>query len=360
MDPSKPGSPGREHVPSISMPSPPTGEVVPPNGGEGLTPPPGSSWGTWSEGHPPASTTGRARRWLVVVLATLLVVAGGGSAAAFFLMRGAGEELLQLVPASSELVVTAYLDPSAGQKVNLMALANRFPALRDDQRFRQQVDDVLDEALEGAGLSHEDVRPWLGSQVAIVVDLEANNGVPTASFLVATKDDDVAREALEKALRSSLGNEQTSEYRGVTMHIFGSGTSSFGYVIVDHVVVLSNQSIGLTRVVDVSEGSAPAIADDPGFLDTISSLPEGKLGLAYVNPTEIVNQAFSATGLGVAGTAPGLDLLRAIRGVGATLSAHPDGLAFDVSTNPSTRTGCSGSSRRTRTSWRRSRASTRH
>jgi hypothetical protein len=330
MDPSKPGSPGREHGRSISMPPPPTGELVPPSGGEGLTPPPGSSWGPWSEGHPPASTTGRARRWLVVALATLLVVSGGGSAAAFFLMRGAGEELLQLVPASSEVVVTAYLDPSAGQKVNLMALANRFPALRDDQRFRQQVDDVLDEALEGAGLSHEDVRPWLGSQVAIVVDIEANNDVPTASFLVATEDDDAAREALEKALRSSLGNEQTSEYRGVTMHIFGSGTSSFGYVIVDHVVVLSNQSIGLTRVVDVSEGTAPAIADDPGFLDTISSLPEGKLGLAYVNPTEIVNQAFSSTGLGVAGTAPGLDLLRAIRGVGATLSAHPDGLAFDV------------------------------
>jgi hypothetical protein len=329
MDPNKPGSPGREHGLSISMPPPPTGEVVPPSGGEGLTPPPGSSRGPWSECQPPASRTGRARRWLVVALATLLVVAGGGSAAAFFLMRGAGEELLQHVPASSEVVVTAYLDPSAGQKVNLMALANRFPALRDDQRFRQQIDDVLDEALAGAGLSHEDVRPWLGSQVAIVVDLEANNDVPTASFLVATKDDDAAREALEKALRSSLGNEQTSEYRGVTMHIFGSGTSSFGYVIVDHVVVLSNQSIGLTRVVDVSEGSAPAIADDPGFLDTISSLPEGKLGLAYVNPTEIVNQAFSATGLG-AGTAPGLDLLRAIRGVGATLSAHPDGLAFDV------------------------------
>jgi hypothetical protein len=266
----------------------------------------------------------------VVLLATLLLVGGGGSAAAFFLMRGAGEELLQLVPASSEVVVTAYLDPSAGQKANLMALAHRFPALGDDQRIRQEVDDVLDAALEGSGLSHEDVRPWLGSEVAIVVDFGANNDVPTVSFLVATKDDDAAREALEKALQGSLGNEETSEYRGVAMHIFGSGPSSVGYVIVDHVVVLSDQSIGLTRVVDVSEGSTQAIADDPAFLDTISSLPEGKLGLAYVNPTEIVNRAFSAGGLGAASTAPGLDMLRAIRGVGATLSAHPDGLAFDV------------------------------
>ena len=270
------------------------------------------------------------RRWLVVLLATLLVVAGGGSAAAFFLMRGAGEELLQLVPASSEVVVTAYLDPSAGQKVNLMALAHRFPALRDDQRIRQQVDVVLDEALEGSGLSYEDVRPWLGSQVAIVVDLGANADQPTVSFLVASKDDDAARETLAKALGGALGAEQTTEYRGATMHVYDNGASFVGYVIVDHVVVLSNQSIGLTRVVDVSEGSTQAMADDPAFLDTISSLPEGRLGLAYVNPTEIVNRAFSAGGLGAAGTAPGLDQLPAIRGVGATLSAHPDGLAFDV------------------------------
>ncbi len=330
MDPNSPRSPGHEPEPPISVPPPPTGEVLPPSGGAGLNPPPGSSWGPWSEGHPRASRTGRTRRWLVILLATLLVVGGGGSAAAFLLMRGAGEELLQLVPASSEVVVAAYLDPSAGQKVNLMALAHRFPALRDDQRIGGEVDDMLDAALEGAGLSHDDVRPWLGSEVAIVVDLGANIDAPTVSFLVATRDDDAAREALEKALQGSLGNEETSEYRGVTMHIFGSGPSSIGYVIVDHVVVLSDQSIGLTRVVDVSEGRTQAIADDPAFLDTMSSLPEGKLGLAYVNLTEIVNQAFSAGGLGVAGAAPGLDLLRAIRGVGATLSAHPDGLAFDV------------------------------
>ena len=330
MDPNSPGSPGREHGLSRSLPSPPTGEVVPPSGGAGLTPPPGSSWGPWSEGRPPASTTRRMRRWLVVLLATLLVVAGGGSAAAFLLMRGAGEELLQLVPASSEVVVTAYLDPSAGQKVNLMALAHRFPALRDDRRIGQEVDDVLDTALEGSGLSHEDIRPWLGSEMAIVVDLGANIDAPAVSFLVATKDDDAAREALDKALNGSLGTAETGEYRGITMHVFDGGASFVGYAIVDHVVVLSNQSIGLTRVVDVSQGSTQAIGDDPAFLDTISSLPEGKLALAYVNPTEIVNQVFSAGGLGAAGTAPGLDQLRAIRGVGATLSAHPDGLAFDV------------------------------
>jgi hypothetical protein len=328
MDPQDRGWSGSEPEPSTSEQSPPAGEVVPPSGGSGtpgLSSPPDSSFGT-----APGPSSRRPRRLLAALLAALLVVVGGGSATAFFLMRGASEELLQLVPASSEVVVTAYLDPSAAQKVNLMALASRFPALRGGQRLRQQVDDTLDAALASTGLTHEDVRPWLGSQIAMVVDLEASDEAPTVSVLVASKDDEAALAALEEGLRASLGSGRTSEYRGVTMHVFGDGPELVAYAIVDHVVVLSNRSIGLTRVIDVSEGTTKAIADDTTFLETMSSLPEGKLGLAYVNPREIVNQAFSG-GLGAAaGTTPGLDMLLAARGIGATLSAHPDGLAFDV------------------------------
>jgi hypothetical protein len=45
MDPGSLGSPGREPEPAVSMPPPPTGEVVRPTEGAGLTPPPGSTWG---------------------------------------------------------------------------------------------------------------------------------------------------------------------------------------------------------------------------------------------------------------------------------------------------------------------------
>jgi flagellar basal body-associated protein FliL len=279
----------------------------------------------------PSPSRHRGRRLLAIVAAGLIVIAGSAAAAAFFLMRGSSEELLQLVPASSEVVATAYLDPSAGQKMNLLTLAHRFPALGNDQDLRRRVNTVLDQTLQNSGLTHEDVLPWLGSEAAIVVDFGPNNDVVTTSVLLASTDDGAAEAALDKGMTASLGNEQTRDYRGVTMRVFGSGSSLVSYAIVDHVVVISNHAIGLTRVIDVSKGTTPDLADDPDFQDTVSSLPTGKLGLVYVNPTELVSQALSQSGLGVAaGNTPGLDTLRALRGIGMSLSAQPDGLAFDL------------------------------
>ena len=336
MYPQNPESPGSKQAPPQPpwVPPPPTGWGLPPSpapGDAGISPPPLPPPGSRSEEPSPAPSTRHGHRLLAVVVATLLVVGGSGAATAFFLIRGASEELLQLVPASSEVVVTAYLDPSAGQKVNLMALVHRFPALRDDQRLGQEVNDALDEALRDSGLTHQDVLPWLGSQAAVVVDLGPNNDAPTTSVFIASTDDGTAAAALEKGLRNSLGNEETREYGGVTIHVFGLGTSFTSYAIIDHVVVLSDNATGLTQVIDVSNGTTEAIAEDPEFLDTISSLPQGRLALAYVDAAEIVDRALAESGLYAAtdGT-PGLDMMRAIEGVGMSLSAHPDGLALDV------------------------------
>jgi hypothetical protein len=267
---------------------------------------------------------------LVIIAATLIVLGGGVAAAAFFLMRGSSEELLQLVPASSEVVATAYLDPSAGQKMNLLALAHRFPALGTDQDLRKKVNTALDQALEDSGLTHDDVLPWLGSEVAIVVDFGPNDDVVTTALLAST-DDGAAEAALGKAMTASLGAERSHEYRGVTLHAFGSGSSLVSWAIVDHVVIISDAESGLTRVIDVSEGTTPDLADDRDFVNTVSTLPEGKLGLVYVNPTELVSRALSESGLGAAaGSMPGLDTVRALRSIGFSLSAQPDGLAFDL------------------------------
>jgi hypothetical protein len=320
MDPRPPERPASEWEPSTPPPIP---------GADG-PPPPGSP--PLGPGTPeaPSLPRHRGRRLLVIVAATLIVLGGGVAAAAFFVMRGSSAELLELVPASSEVVVTASLDPSAGQKMNLFALAHRFPALGDDQELRKQVNRALDEALESSGLSHDDVLPWLGSEVAIVVDFSSNDDIVTTSALLASTDDGAAEGALDKAMTASLGAGQTRDHRGVTMHVFGSGPSLMGYAIVDHVVVISNHEVGLTRVIDVSEGTTPNLADDRDFVDTVSTLPEDKLGLVYVNPTEFVNRALS-DGLGAAvGSMPGLDTVRALRSIGISLSAHPDGLAFDL------------------------------
>jgi len=297
----------------------------------------------WAAGPPPIPPLGagtqdapspsrhRGRRLLAIVAAGLIGLAASAAAGAFFLMRGSSEALLRLVPASSEVVATVYLDPAAGQKMNLLSLAHRFPAIGSDQNLRQRVNTALDRVLKSSGLTHEDVLPWLGSEAAIVLDFGPNNDVVTTSALLASNDDGAAEAALEKGMSESLGNEQSREYRGVTLHVFGSGSSLVSYAIVDHVVVISNHGIGLTRVIDVSKGTTPDLAGDRDFQDTVSTLPAGKLGLVYVNPTELVSQALSESGLGAAAAnTRGLEMVRALRGIGMSLSAQPDGLAFDL------------------------------
>ena len=188
-------------------------------------------------------------------------------------MRGAGEELLQLVPASSEVVVTAYLDPSAGQKVNLMALAHRFPALSDDQQLGARGRQALDEALADAGLDPRGRAPMArlagsgrrGSRAE-------RRGHDVGSHL------DHGRRG--RGRRPGQGSPELARQRGdarvrgVTMHVFGAEPSMMIYAIVDHVVVLSDHPNGITAVIDASNGTTPAIADDPAFVDTTSSLPQ--------------------------------------------------------------------------------------
>lgn len=332
MDTQDPGSPGtnRPLPPPPWMPAPLDGGSVPGPANEGAGGPPLTPLGPGAQ-EPARRPSRRGHRVLAIALATMLVVGGGGAATAFLLIRGASEEILQLVPASSDVVVTAYLDPSGGQKVNLMALSDRFPALRDHGRVQSEVNRVLDEALMDSGLTHDDVLPWLGSQVALAVDLDlepASQKVTTTAFIVST-DDDAAETALETGL-SPLGVEETREHAGVTVHVFGSDPESMSYALIGDVVVLSDHPSAVERAIDAAGGTTPAMAGDPEFLNAISSLPPGRLALAYVDFAHIVDEALSASGLSAIETAPQLGMLRAMRGMGVALSAHPEGLALDV------------------------------
>jgi hypothetical protein len=103
---------------------------------------------------------------LVAVVAAIVVVLGAGAAAAFFMMRGSSEQLTGLVPADADVFATVYLDPSAGQKVNLLSLAARFPKLGEGEDLDQRVNDLIDEAFADSGLTHEDIRPWLARRSA--------------------------------------------------------------------------------------------------------------------------------------------------------------------------------------------------
>lgn len=67
---------------------------------------------------PPAPPR-RGRKAVVIAVASVVGLAGFAAAASFMALRGSGEALASKIPADTDIVVTAYLDPAASQKVNL-------------------------------------------------------------------------------------------------------------------------------------------------------------------------------------------------------------------------------------------------
>ncbi|MGH2529627.1 MAG: DUF3352 domain-containing protein [Actinomycetota bacterium] len=289
----------------------------------------------WSSG--PTQKRTFPAKVLALTVAGVAAVAIGAVAWALLALRGTSDVLADMVPGDATVYATAYLDPAAGQKLNVRSLAQKFPELRDLDDLNRRIDELLDEALAESGLTSGDVRPWLGSQVGVAVWLRGTD-VPDAAFFVASKDPEAAQAALDK-LRS-LGEDSgvtwtDREHGGVTISS-GSGGSGFyaedqAYAMVDGTVLLASDREILERIVDTDQGSRERLASTEKFTKAMESLPEEKLGLLYVDVEAVFDQILPA--IEAAGDLPlGVGELDALVSVGMVVRAEPDGILAQIAT----------------------------
>jgi hypothetical protein len=276
-----------------------------------------------------APAPSRKRRNAFVAGLVILTVLIGGAATAFVKMRGSSESLTSMMPANSQFAATMYLDPAASQKLNLERLALKVSDFGNNKNLVDQVNTVLDSALSRSGLTHEDVRPWLGSEVGV-----AGRTGDDAGFAVylQTSDESAAQAALAKFRNGSLGKQyqwRDETRQGTTISI---GTSSSNgdtaYAMVKGVVLIGDLR-GVESAVDTSAGVMPPLADSPNFISTVSSLPHAKLAMAYVDLHSLVGQ-FAQSAAASGADVSGLGQLEAATGLGASVSAEPQGIAVDV------------------------------
>ena len=103
-----------------------------------------------------------------LAVATVLVGAG----LKLYSLRGSPDVMTRMVPSNTDVYATVYLDPSLKQKMNLRGLLGKFPQLRSNGGIDAQLDRLMNSFLEQSrtGWSfRSDVRPWLGSQVGLIV-----------------------------------------------------------------------------------------------------------------------------------------------------------------------------------------------
>jgi hypothetical protein len=274
--------------------------------------------------------------FLIAIVALFLAAAGGAGLFLFTALRGTGDVLDRMIPASSSVYVTAYLDPAAQQKLNLRGLLERFPRLRGEEGLDSSIDELLDRALQGSGLSAKDVRPWLGSQIALVV--RVREGRPLVAVLAASKDDARARAALEKfrtGPEAGVDTWKMTSHGGVTISV-GSlhGRTEGAFALVGHAAVLANDPAIIEEVIDTSRGRQLNLRASDRFLRTTRQLPAQRLALAYVDfrpLVERIKQDIARSQVPDLGQLSGsISQLEAIQGLGAALSAERTGIATDI------------------------------
>ena len=223
-----------------------------------------------------------------------------------------------LAPADAVVYGEATLDPSDDQQAAIDALIEKFPGQGSaGELIRGLLEKAFSESDTGLSYS-KDIEPWLGDRAGFFVASLTSGADSSAALLVATDDEDKARDAIEKAAKANAGKARS--YEGHDYQAIAGGAAG----VVDGWVVLGSES-GFKAAVDTAEGGAQ-IEDDDAYTKALDDAPEERLGFVYFNTPAFVKQ-LQKTGPG-ASLGPFADLFK--DPVLATFNATEQGVRLEA------------------------------
>ena len=225
-------------------------------------------------GSPVAPSRGRRvhrRSRLLAGIATVMaLVVGGGAYAAWSVLNGGGTQPDQILPATTVAFVKLDLNPSAGQKLDLYRLLQKFPAAThlqsSDSDFSGWITRQLSQSVTTGGLNFaKDIKPWLGDRFAVaLVPLRSKAGAQTPEpVVVLAETDQTAAAAAMNKLRAL-------------------GDSSLGYAFTDGYVVVS-PSLKSGAAAVVTAGHASPLSGNKQFQSDIASLNSDQVITAWMD-----------------------------------------------------------------------------
>jgi Protein of unknown function (DUF3352) len=255
-----------------------------------------------------------------------------------------------MTPGDSAIYASVSLQAGGSQNAQAKALFDKFPQIAGSN-FDSAMNTTLDGVLKGSGLSHNDIRPWLGSQISFFAESDIYNGmtsrsplyngtttqaatsssVPSLGFLIASKDDNAAQAAITKARNVAQGVTWTSEsHDGVTVQIGANSndpSNNIAYSYVDHTLVLAPTSAVVDKVIDTDQGKTASLSSNGRYTAVAAKLPQDQLFFLYLDGQQLIgalkNQmpasSFSS------GDQSGLN---AFQGVGMALNAESNGFVL--------------------------------
>ncbi len=250
---------------------------------------------------------------LVVAATTLLTLVGAVVVAGYlFVFAAQADRMASAVPSGASVYATAYLQPSAGQKLNIAALLGRVPGFADASSLDQKIHEISARLLGEAGLDYEgDLRPWLGDQVAIAVEPDGVD--PQAAellVLVGVKDRAAADAALERIAADGGVSARSEAYQGNDLFV-ADGTS---WSLLEDVLLVGSSDTVVKAALDADAGRVESLGGSERFARAMERVPVDHLASIYVDMA------------GLAGAADLGDQLGGYSTVSLALVVQPEGL----------------------------------
>jgi hypothetical protein len=224
----------------------------------------------------------------------------------------------ELVPAGAVVYAEANLKPEGDQKQAIDSILSKFPGGGEaGDKLKELIEKGLRES--DAKISFkDDIEPWLGDEAALFVGGIGKSGQAKASAgLIATEDEDKAKEALEK---SAEGKLQKQDYNGVELLSDDSGEAG---AVFDGFLVLGTPD-GVKAAIDASKGGK-TLSDDEDFTKATEDAASDRLALFYVNSRQLVD-AMREVGTPL----PGSFQKYFDEPIVATADADDDGVVFEA------------------------------
>jgi len=282
-------------------------------------------------------------RRVVVALTGLLVTLGVAVVVGYLVLFSAvTDRAARAVPADTALYVNIYLQPSAGQQLDLFGLIGRIRGFGDQATLEAKIDEVAARLLGQVGIDYvADVRPWLGPQIAISVVPGDGGSQPAELLLAAVKDSAAARTSVPRLFASMEVTLKEQTFRGVTLMT----SESTSYALLDDLLVVASTPDRLRSSIEAETNVAPSLADSPAYAAAMRSVPADHLASVYLDVPRVAGLTearelggFSTAALAVTAAADGLHL-DGTAPFAAESASKEARAAFELGTKPSTLAG---------------------
>ncbi len=267
---------------SFGIPEPPPYEPPPPA-------PPSLN----VESEATSDDEGHSRVFRAVAGSAIAILVAGGVAAAvlaFGFIRGSADSMVTFAPSDTAVYVNVDLQPSAGQQLALNDIVGKFPGLSGSSRDAT-INHWLDSGLRPSGLSHSDVRAWLGSQVSLIVLKSSDGAIPAEVSLLASTNDTAAQAMFAKYKSGPTGQPlrwTVATYDGVTVNVGqdpSGGTQA--WAITGHTVIAATSETAVDEVIDTSQGKHASLTSQADYTAVQAQVPSDRVAFLYVDVPQV-------------------------------------------------------------------------